>query len=105
MALIRTSGAVKSGLIWVYSKAGSSEKSGFYDLDGNLVETTGSTFTDKHGITMTYTSNDAVNVTNNSGKDIKVLNYATSGTSSVTPLVIANGATENGLWSPTILMV
>lgn len=99
MALIRCNEvAAKPRILWIANHVNAN--SGFYDSNGNLVQTTGGTFTNNRGLTMTYGSSDNwSNVTNNGSEDLLILNG-----SSATPTVLGAGQSLNGVNFPIILM-
>lgn len=100
MALIRCNeAATKPRIFWIPNHG--TAQAGFYDEDGNLVETTGGSFTNNRGLTMAYTSNDNWNVTNAGTEDLLILNGSTS---SATPTVLSAGQTKNTVNFPVVLM-
>lgn len=79
MALMRSGkkSAAVSTVLFCYSDI--TNNCAFYTADGTLLETTGGSFTDKHGISVSYVSSGNYSITNNTGDVIKVWS-CTSGT-------------------------
>ena len=90
MALIRCGASGDNYIYWAGAHA--TANSAFVDVENNVLEVTGGTFSDKYGISVAYTSNDMFTVTNNSGADLLFISNTNEG---FTHGIIANGANQS----------
>ena len=102
MALIRTNRKEESQSYLLWIGMHTTGNSAFYNLDGTLNETTGGTFSNKNGISVTYGSSDSFSVTNH--LDVPITYMTTTGSAmTVTVSTIAAGATAS-LTLPTLII-